>query len=207
MEFLKDMLGEDLYKQVSEKMGNRKLILNDGNYIPKSTFNEKNEELKIVKEKLVEYEKNNKESEKLFGENKDLKAKYDTLQSEFSTKLELKEKEISNIITKSLLKDELSSMGAVYPDLLIKNINLDDVIVKDNKILNKEMILNPFQEQFKDLFVKKEVKGSNTINSQGIVAKSNLQQMEDDYKKAVESGNTAMAVKIKNDIFNENRKE
>ena len=49
----KEILGEELFNQVTEKLGDKKLIVNDGNWIPKDKFNEKNEELKALKSEIA----------------------------------------------------------------------------------------------------------------------------------------------------------
>lgn len=139
----------------------------------KQKLDEKTEESKLLSEKVVTLEKQNKDTTTLLKDNEDLKKQYETLQSTSETSLKAKDKEINGIITKGLLKDELTNMGSVYPDLLIKNINLDEVIVKDNKILNKETVLNPLKDTYKDLFKEKVPAGqdpqnnNNSNNNQG----------------------------------------
>lgn len=50
---LKELLGEELYKQVIEKTGDKKIALvSDGNWIPKEKFNELNENTKDLKKQL-----------------------------------------------------------------------------------------------------------------------------------------------------------
>lgn len=52
---LKELLGEDLYNQVSEKLGEHKVaVVSDGSYIPKQKFDDKNDELKELKSQLKE---------------------------------------------------------------------------------------------------------------------------------------------------------
>lgn len=139
----------------------------------KQKLDEKTEESKLLSEKVTTLEKQNKDTTNLLKDNEDLKKQYETLQSTSETSLKAKDKEINGIITKGLLKDELTNMGSVYPDLLIKNINLDEVIVKDNKILNKETVLNPLKDTYKDLFKEKVPAGqdpqnnNNSNNNQG----------------------------------------
>lgn len=50
---LKEILGEDLFKQVSEKLGDKKLgIINDGSWIPKEKFDKVIKEKNTLKEQL-----------------------------------------------------------------------------------------------------------------------------------------------------------
>lgn len=161
MEWLKELIGEELFKQITEKLGDKTLLLNDGNWIPKKKFDEKIEEIKSLNEKIAIYVQNEKDTKKLLDDNEDYKKKYEDLQKTSKSALEGKDKEISDIVTKGLLKDELIEMGSVYPDLLIKNINLDDVLVKDGKILNKETVLNPLKDTYKDLFKTTIIEGND----------------------------------------------
>ena len=45
---MKELLGEELYNQVKEKIGDKELIINDGKYIPKSKFDDLNEDKKKI---------------------------------------------------------------------------------------------------------------------------------------------------------------
>jgi len=54
---LENLLGAELFKQVQEKMGDKKLIINDGTYIPIDKFNEANESKKEYKKQLEERDK------------------------------------------------------------------------------------------------------------------------------------------------------
>jgi hypothetical protein len=165
MEWLKAIIGEEKYKEVEKHLEGKNLIINDGSWIPKKKFDEKNEEIKTLNSKIAIYVENEKKTKKLLEENEDFKGKYETLQSTSQRDLEAKDKEISNIITIGLLKEELSNMGSVHPDLLISQIKLDEVIVKDNKILNKETVLNPLKETYKDLFKTTTVTGNDPHNT------------------------------------------
>lgn len=54
MEKLVEILGQELFDQVSEKMGDQKLIINDGNYIPKQKFDEANNSKNVLKDQVSE---------------------------------------------------------------------------------------------------------------------------------------------------------
>lgn len=52
---LKELLGDELYKQVAEKVGEHKIaVVSDGSYIPKAKFDEKLQEIKEYKNQLKE---------------------------------------------------------------------------------------------------------------------------------------------------------
>lgn len=78
---LKELLGEELYSQVTEKLGDKKIMVDDGNFIPKSRFDQVNQakkelevQLKDRDTQLADLSKNNKDNENLLNQIKDLQA-------------------------------------------------------------------------------------------------------------------------------------
>lgn len=158
---LKELLGEELYKQVSEKLGDKKLIVNDGSYLPKSKFDEKNDEVKLLKEKVSSLEKTAKDTETLLKDNEELKAKYSTLSEQSKKDIEAKDKQISHITKKTALSKSLQEKGARYPDLLIKELDLDKVELDGDNVKGFDDLFKPLSEKYKDMFVEKVVTGGN----------------------------------------------
>jgi hypothetical protein len=54
---IQELLGDELYKQVSEKLGDKKLIINDGSMIPKVKFDEVNTAKNELKTQVEAYTK------------------------------------------------------------------------------------------------------------------------------------------------------
>ena len=48
MEEIKQLLGDELFNSVTEKLGDKKLLIDDGKMIPKSRFDEVNEKKSII---------------------------------------------------------------------------------------------------------------------------------------------------------------
>ena len=163
---IKELLGEELYKQVAEKLGDKKIIVNDGSYLPKTKFDEKNEEVKLLKEKVTSYEKQVKDTETLLKDSADLKSKYETLQTESKTQLEAKDKQISHITKKTALSKALQDKGARYPDLLIKELDLDTVELDGENIKNFDNLYTPLADKYKDMFTVTEVQGNDPQRGQ-----------------------------------------
>ena len=93
------LLGETLAGQVQEKLGDKKLILNDGSFIPRERLNEQKERLEserdALKAQLEEIQGKFKSLEYSAGENADLKKQLEQIradseaaQTELQTKLE-----------------------------------------------------------------------------------------------------------------------
>lgn len=167
MEWLKALLGEDEYNKLvasgaievlKAKMGETEYVANDPTkIIPKHVFNEKLAENKLLKTEVEQY----KTQLGNVGEmvtSAEMKTKLETQKLEFEKilkeqKLEHeKEQERTNKL--NMVKNSLLADGcdANYVDILANTINLDDVIVKDEKILNKDNIFLPMKDTYKKVF-------------------------------------------------------
>lgn len=131
MEKLKKLLGDELYKQVSEKLGDKKYIFGEAeNYVPKHRFdevnNQKNEYEKQVKDymqKVDELTKNAKSTEEITSQMEQLKADYEKKLEE----AQAKQKELS---INSAIKLELS--GKVHDvDIVSKLIDTSKLELDD----------------------------------------------------------------------------
>jgi len=192
MEWLKHILGEDLYNQVKPKLEEAKVKIADiskGDYLPRDKFNEKNEENKLLKEQIEEYKKNSKDINKLVESNQELKSQIDTLNNDFTGKLKAKDKQITDISKKSALSKLLTDNKAVYPDLLLNTINLDEIELEGDSIKNFD--IEAKKKQYPNMFETVQTQGnvepgnnnpltSNTSNL------SKKQQLIESYNKAAE---------------------
>ena len=91
---LKELLGEELYSQVTEKLGDKKIMVDDGNFIPKSRFDQVNQakkdlevQLKDRDTQLADLSKNNKDNENLLNQIKDLQALNKQTTTDYESKI------------------------------------------------------------------------------------------------------------------------
>jgi hypothetical protein len=91
---LKELLGEELYSQVTEKLGDKKIMVDDGNFIPKSRFDQVNQakkelevQLKDRDTQLADLSKNNKDNEALLNQIKDLQALNKQTTTDYESKI------------------------------------------------------------------------------------------------------------------------
>lgn len=201
MDWLRDLIGEELYKQIEPKLKGQNIInLKDGNYIPKSKFDEKNEELKLTKQQIEEYKNKNTDIEKLLKDNTEYKSKLDQLNSDFNAKLESKNKEIEMISKKSILSKKLKESGAIYEDLLMKSLNLDDIKLDGENLSNFN--IDEIKSKYPSMFEHVENSGNaipNVNNNQGIENNKKVQLIEA-YNKAEQQGNFVECLNIRNQI-------
>lgn len=128
---LKELLGEELFKQVAEKVGDHKLaVVSDGSWFPKSKFDEVNEAKKSLEAALKDRDKQLEDLKKSTGDNKALQEQIEQLQAENKTAKEKYETALNELKTNTALKLALS--GKVHdPDLVVglldkSKIELDD---------------------------------------------------------------------------------
>lgn len=116
---LKELLGEELFNQVSEKIGNQKIaIVSDGNWFPKAKFDEVNAARKQAEAALTERDKQLVELKKASEGNEDLQATIKKLQDDNKAATEKYENEMKELKTNTALK--LAIANDVHdPDLLL----------------------------------------------------------------------------------------
>lgn len=205
MEWMKENLGEELFNTVKEKLGDVQVIKNDGSYIPKSKFNEINENNKILKEQLKVFEQNNLQFEEMTKTNSKLSEQYNLLKQETSKQLELKEKEMLNVLKKGKIKDILTSNSAIYPDLLMSQINLEFVGLDGDNLqgFNIEDLKAKFPSMFKIKDIDSNVQDKNIGDSNSSVFSkqtSKKTQLIEAYNKAEKERNFALCLSIQRQI-------
>lgn len=149
MEELKKILGEELYQQVTDKLGDKKLLIDDGkSMIPYHRFEEVIAKNNALKEQLAKREEDLKQLETYAKGNEELKKKLEELQSQSEAyKQEFAKKEIQ--MKKQLaLKEALMNEGVVDTDardLLLGKFDLEKIELENDKIKNFENMVAPLK--------------------------------------------------------------
>ena len=145
---LKELLGEDLYSQVTTKLGDKKIMVDDGNFIPKSKFDQVNDDKKAYKGQVEKLQTDLEAVRKKAGEVEGL----NTVITELKQSLEAKDKEIAN-------REFNYSLDTALKDAKCKNIkavkallNMDEIKYKDGKLGGLENQLNNLKESDSYLF-------------------------------------------------------
>lgn len=181
---LKELLGEELYDQVKGKLGDKKLMIDDGNFIPKSRFDEVNNQKKELKEEVdtlnktlktnaKDFEKLQKSAqgnEELQKQLQEYQNKLNSTQTEFNNTLTAKEqewqqREVNN--RKSYAMREkliMEHADPKYIDLLMKEINLDSITENDGKFIGVDDVVSSVKSNFDKLFGKPQVVGTGVAN-------------------------------------------
>lgn len=146
MEFLKEIIGEDLYKQLNVALEGKNVeLINkaDGSYLPRAKFNEQNETIKTLTKQVAERDKQLKDIKSNVGDNEELKQQISKLQEDNKAAGDQYKKQILDIKTKYALKEMLKE--AKNPDTVMPLIDMEKVVVKEKEDGTVE--LNGFTEQ------------------------------------------------------------
>lgn len=127
MEELKKLLGEELFKQVEEKLGDKKIdIVSDGQWIPKQKFDDVNKEKNGYKEQIETLNTELGKLKKAADDNKDIQEKIEKLEKEIGEKetaMEALRK--SGAIKLEVLKANPKDINDILP-------HIDENIIKIN---------------------------------------------------------------------------
>lgn len=178
MDELKKLFGEELFSQMTAKLGDKeltlhnkgeKLIVDDGTLvkkdgmIPKERFDEVNNAKKEYAEKVGTLTTEIENLKKLSGDKDKIKEQLDKITADFNilkTESETKEK---SLVKKFMLRDHLRDAGAKHVDLLEGKFDLSKIEVgEDGKIKDFENVLKPIQETYADLFGETKRSGFNS---------------------------------------------
>ncbi len=178
---LKGLLGEELSKQVEEKLGSIELgIANDGSLVPAEKFDtiktERNKAQADVETLTAQVDGNAKIVEELTqkaGMSDELKTTIESMKTTMETTKatvlsEAAEKE-ANIIKTYAIKEHLAKANA-NPDAigyLVNDFDLSQVEMDGDNIKNWEALLEPLKSNKKTLFGESKFVGNTTHNGSG----------------------------------------
>ncbi|RRJ62412.1 hypothetical protein EHV15_05185 [Paenibacillus oralis] len=146
---LKELLGEELYKQVIEKAGDKHkiAIVSDGSHFPKDKWDEVNAAKKKIEADLKERDKQLEELKKSAGDNEELKAKIKELQDANKEAADKYQKEAKELQLKTALK--LKLVGKVHEnamDNVLNEFKFDQIELDETG-----NIKSGFDDQYKSL--------------------------------------------------------
>lgn len=166
MEFLKEILGDDLYEQVKTKVSSynekadkdKKISIvnvNNGEFVAKAKYLQLETDLSNTKTSLDTANTTIADLKKNNGDNADLQAKIANYENE-KANLEAKHKETTEkLIKEGAIKDALYGEKAKHPELLLSKFDLSKILLdeKGEKVVSGiEDQMKEHKETYKDLF-------------------------------------------------------
>lgn len=152
---LQEILGEELYNQVKEKLGDTKIdIVNNGKWIPLEKFNDLNTDLKELKNQISARDKQLKELESSSADNQNLKTKLEELRAENKKIQEEYEGKIKQRDFNFALDNELSKHNPKNLKALKSLLEIEGKVAlgEDGKLMGLEEQLKALKESDGYLF-------------------------------------------------------
>jgi predicted transcriptional regulator len=165
MEQLKELLGEELYSQLVAKLGDKKLVVDDGKLIPKYRLDEVSEKNKSLSEQLQKYEGDLKTLKQTASGNEELTKQISDLQKKMKEQQEEAEAKMIREKKSFALKDALRSAGVQDDDaldVLSKKFDVDKIELDETgKPKGFDDAIKPLKEKpaFSAMFGKKQISG------------------------------------------------
>jgi hypothetical protein len=165
MDKLKELLGEELYSQMVSKLGDTKILVDDGKLIPAHRLSEVVAEKKAALEQVAKYEKDMESlkssvsgNEKLTQQITELQSASQKVKDEYESKMQSERK--ANALLISLM--DAGVLDAEARNLLSKNVDMSKVELDESgKIKGIEGIVKPMKENktLSKLFGEEKVSG------------------------------------------------
>lgn len=190
-------LTEELATKVAKEL--------DGNYVPKTRFNEVNTELKQAKDQVKERDSQLETLKKSVGDSEELKKQIETLQNENKTKdeahaAEIKQIKIDAAVDKALSDANVKNLKAVKALLDLDKAELSD----DGTVKGLDVQIKTLSEAEDSKFLFDVTNIQKNQNSKGFVPgqkKDGVPGASSEYEtrlaEARKNGNTLEAIKIK----------
>jgi hypothetical protein len=152
---LKELLGEELYNQLIEKMGDKHKIalVSDGNWIPKDKFNEINEAKKQLETDIKDRDTQLTDLKKNAGDNEELKKTITQLQTDNKKKDEDYQAKIKDLSINSAIKLTLGN-DAHDSDMVAGLVDKSKLMLgEDGKVTGLDEQIKSLRESKAFLFV------------------------------------------------------
>ncbi|MTI62268.1 MAG: scaffolding protein [Firmicutes bacterium] len=173
---LKELLGEELYNQVMEKLEDgTKLIVNDGSFVPRDRLNEVIEQRDEYKNMLIERDTQLTELKKKAGDNEELNQRIQELEEQNKTTTEEYENKLFAQKLDFEIDKYLREEGARNPKAVKALLDLDKVKLEDGKLIGLKEQVDEKKKEEDYLFGETGLKGKDHETGDG--------KLDDDYKE------------------------
>lgn len=173
MEFLKEILGEDLFNQVKNKVSSynekadkdKKISIanvNSGEFITKAKYDQLKTDLDNTKTSLDTANTTIADLKKNNGDNADLQQKVSDYETKIANLEATSKAEKAKMLKEIAIKDALYAEKAKHPELLISKFDLSKIVLDEkgeNVVSGIEEQMKSNKETYKDLFGETEQQG------------------------------------------------
>lgn len=145
---LKELLGEELYSQVTAKLGDKKIIVDDGNFISKDIYDKVNDDKKAYKKQVEKLQTDLEDISKKAGEVEGL----NTVITDLKQNLEKKDKEIADREFNYSLDTTLKDAKCKNTKALKALLDMEGIKYQEGKFEGLEKQLEGLKESDSYLF-------------------------------------------------------
>lgn len=156
MENIKELLGEELFTQVKEKLGDKELIVNDGTYIPRTRLNEEKEKLKELKSQYDELSQKVSDLDKLSKDNEELKKSLEEINQMTEQQKAEYENRIAAMKKETMLEKELAKYEAKNPVVVKNLLDLERIKMDGDTLIGVKDQIEKLKESDPYLFGKEK---------------------------------------------------
>ncbi|OPD33696.1 phage capsid protein [Clostridium botulinum] len=168
---LKEIIGEELFKKLPEEKQKEYKDkdfedVSNGSFIPKTRFDQVNEQAKEYKKQVGERDTQLKEVKEQYKDVDGLKEKVEQLELDNKTQKETYEKQLSDIAFNNALEKGLGAFNIKDKRLIMALIDREKLKVDGDTVIGLKEQIEPLKQSHDFLF-EKEVKGTGAFNTGG----------------------------------------
>ena len=197
---LNELLGEELAAQVTEKLGDSKLMIDDGKMVPHSRFNEILGEKKALEEQIKSYDGQLADLKKSAEGNDALKAKLEELEAENALSKSKYEEAIKTARLDGFIGKEIAKLLPKDEKLVMTLIDKDIIKLDGDKVLGLSEQVEALKQSHPYLFSEKKAEGKPPERGLGGEPKTTREQLIEKYNEAEKAGNMVAMLSLQNQI-------
>lgn len=149
---IKEILGEELFENVKEKLDGKELIVNDGSYIPRERLNDKNDEIDKLEEQIKQRDTQIDQLKNDTQITDELKDKIEELQDQNKENTKQLKQELEQQKMDSAVELALTKAKAKNPKAVKALLDLEKIKLTDDEIVGLDEQLNNLKENEDYLF-------------------------------------------------------
>lgn len=150
-DFLKPVLGDDLFAQVEDKLngsGLNIINLSDGSYIPKSKFDDERNKIKALNTNIADLTRQLNDAQEKANKADTMQATIDNLNKTIADK----DASIANTAKQYRIKDALREMKAKNVDIVMSQLKMDKIGEKDGQLTGLTEQVDALRKSYAYLF-------------------------------------------------------
>ncbi|AJE10542.1 phage scaffolding protein [Clostridium botulinum] len=168
---LKDIIGEELFKQLPEEKQKEYKNkdyedVSNGAFIPKVRFDQVNEQAKEYKKQVGERDKQITDLKEEFKDAAGLKEKFEKLELDNKAQKETYEKQLNDIAFNNALEKGLGDFNVKDKKLIMALIDKDKLKIDGDNVIGLKEQIEPLKTSHEYLF-DKEIKGTGSFGTGG----------------------------------------